>query len=140
MRKIDKLYIHHSESPDTTTINDIRRWHVQENKWSDIGYHYVLTPNGTLEQGRPVDKVGAHVQGDNLTSIGLCVIGNFDYHKPSETQMEALKWFVPQLCQEFGIKRENVLGHRDGPQPANNKTCPGKFLYEKIDEIRKEIE
>ena len=71
MRTINKLYIHHSESPDTTTINDIRRWHVQENKWSDIGYHYVLTPNGTLEQGRPVDKVGAHVKDDNLTSIGL---------------------------------------------------------------------
>lgn len=133
-RTIKKLYIHHSESPLSTTVSDIRRWHVQENKWSDIGYHYILTANGTLEQGRPVEQAGAHVQGDNATSIGLCVIGDFDVAPPTNEQIEALEWFIPQLCTEFGITKDNVFGHRDGPNVT--KTCPGKFLYDMLPKIR----
>jgi N-acetylmuramoyl-L-alanine amidase len=54
---------------------EIRRWHIEDNDWSDIGYHYVIRRSGTLEPGRPLEKVGAHTTGHNIGSIGVCLVG-----------------------------------------------------------------
>ena len=43
--------------------------------WTDIGYHYVIRRDGTLELGRPLRIMGAHCAGENRTSNGICFAG-----------------------------------------------------------------
>ena len=80
MRKINKLIVHCSATPEYKNfdVNDIREWHVKGNGWSDCGYHYVIKLDGTLQEGRPVEKIGAHCAGHNRDSIGVCYIGGMD--------------------------------------------------------------
>ena len=77
MRKITEFIIHCSatrEGQDVTAA-DIRRWHVQGNGWKDIGYHFVIRLDGTIELGRPIAEVGAQCAGHNAESIGICYVG-----------------------------------------------------------------
>jgi hypothetical protein len=62
-RKINKIYIHHSASPRaTTTREDIYKWHVVQNGWKDIGYHYMINNLDMVEIGRTENTTGAHVK------------------------------------------------------------------------------
>ena len=75
-RTITEIIIHCTATPEGRdyTVDDIRRWHRLQG-WSDIGYHYVVYRNGRIEPGRDVDLIGAHCQGHNAKSIGVCYIG-----------------------------------------------------------------
>ena len=53
---------------------DIDRWH-REKGWLGCGYHKVIRRDGTVEDGRPMNKAGAHVRGINRQSIGICLAG-----------------------------------------------------------------
>jgi len=135
MRHIDEIIIHCSDTrpnwmqyEDTRgKVHEIRRWHVEENKWSDIGYHYLVDRNGTVAEGRSVEKVGAHVKGHNTNSIGICLLGghgstrtdkfedNFTYE-----QDKALRRLISQLVVEHPDIRK-FSGHNE----YANKACPG---------------
>ena len=75
-RRITEIIVHCSATPEGKdyTVLDIRKWHKQQG-WSDIGYHYVVYRNGHIEAGRDVDIIGAHCEGHNAHSIGVCYIG-----------------------------------------------------------------
>lgn len=65
---------------------DIRRWHRQRG-FADIGYHFVIDLDGTIELGRPLGRIGAHCLGHNQISIGICYIGGLDADgKPADTR------------------------------------------------------
>jgi len=113
-RKIKKHIIHCSDSTfgDAATID---RWH-KERGWSGIGYHFVILPCGTIEQGRPLNKQGAHVYGQNRDSIGTCLIGKTEFNP---RQFEALKILHNTLEAIYG--NLPYYGHRDFDK---GKTCP----------------
>ena len=66
MRKIDKIILHCTATPEgrDVSVNAIKKWHTDKG-WSDIGYHYVVSLDGLVEEGRPVVRQGAHVRGHN---------------------------------------------------------------------------
>ena len=136
MRNIDTIIVHCSATPAdwladyplSDKISEIRRWHVEERGWADIGYHYVIDRDGSLGTGRSVDRVGAHTKGHNAHSIGVCLIGGFgsdandrfaDHYTPK--QEYALLDLISQLKAEFGIKI--VRGHNSFE--GVTKACPG---------------
>lgn len=51
------------------TAADVDRWHRQQG-WDMIGYHYLVRLDGTVEQGRPETRVGAHDNGGDLEFLG----------------------------------------------------------------------
>lgn len=77
MRKINDLIVHCAATYDTMDIGvkEIRKVHVDENGWKDIGYHFVIRRDGTVEKGRDVSVIGAHVLNHNANSIGICLAG-----------------------------------------------------------------
>jgi len=108
--------------------DEIKRWHVQDNGWSDIGYHYVIDRSGRVAPGRSLDQAGAHTLGHNAESIGVCLIGGhgssandaFDANYTSE-QDQALRVLINELKVRFpGIVK--VSGHNDYTKA---KACPG---------------
>jgi len=79
LKTINKLIVHCSATREgqDITVDTIRDWHLKRG-WSDIGYHYVVKLDGTIETGRSVELMGAHVKGHNKDSIGICYIGGVE--------------------------------------------------------------
>lgn len=77
----------------------IDRWH-KEIGWERTGYHYVVLLDGMLEKGRPERKIGAHVKGHNVHSIGIVYIGGLDNEgKPKDTHTRQQKGGITQAPQ-----------------------------------------
>ena len=137
-REITEVVIHWSATflDQDIGANEIHKWHTQVG-YDGIGYHYVIRKDGTIERGRPIQKTGAHakVNGHNIRSIGLCLVGG--YAAPSElalqnppTQTGVESFTVPQQASLFLFLRTfyriwpggQVFGHS---QTDPNKIDPG---------------
>ena len=125
MRKITDIIVHCSATPEGKpfTVTDIDRWHRQRG-FAQIGYHYVIYLDGTVHKGRPITQVGAHCQGHNAHSIGICYIGGLaaDNKTPKDTRTEAQKQAMLNLLKELRAKfpTATIRGHRD----FATKACP----------------
>jgi len=127
MRKISAIVLHAAHTPPDMDVGveEIRRWHVEERGWDDVGYHYVITRVGEIQEGRLLEDVGAHVYGHNDHTIGICLVGGRapDSDQPdtnfTRLQWRALELLVEQLQQEIGGLE--VRGHRDYD---DSKACP----------------
>jgi N-acetylmuramoyl-L-alanine amidase len=125
MRKINRIIIHCTATPEGRdhTAKEIDRWH-REKGWASIGYHFVIRLDGTVENGRPVDKVGAHVKGHNADSIGVVYVGGCNKNmKPKDTRTDAQKLALRGLIDGFKEKYPNatVHGHNEFDK---GKACP----------------
>ena len=121
MRNIDQIIIHCSDTPKGIyfDIESIRNWHINENGWMDVGYHYVILLNGEIQQGRPEKAVGAHCLGNNNRSIGICYIGGGDSEDTrTDEQKKALICLIKDLKKEYTDAK--VYGHND----FSSKSCP----------------
>ena len=134
MRQINEIIIHCSatranwrEGQKTSTkVAEIKRWHVKDNGWSDIGYHFLIDRDGTVAKGRPVTRSGAHTKGHNKDTIGVCLIGG---HGSSETdsfedhftpaQEKALRQKLKDMRSIYGPVK--ISGHNQYAA----KACPG---------------
>lgn len=140
-----RLIVHHSYQPDqakykgASTIRGIQNYHMDDPKtsWADIGYHFLIGPDGVIYQGRPENVVGAHCS-PNTNSVGICIIGNYDAGadqlnpKIEESLLNLLTW----LAGTYKIDPEvNLFGHCDFAP----KSCPGSVVYAKLPVYRSQI-
>jgi len=118
------IIIHHSACDDASAP-EIHQWH-KDIGYSGIGYHFVIRKYGTIERGRPLNKIGAHAGSEaNYDSIGICLAGNFVVLEPQPEQIEALLSLIDYL-EEYYAKPLKVLRHRD----VYPTVCPGsKFPW-----------
>jgi N-acetylmuramoyl-L-alanine amidase len=125
MRKIDKIFIHCSATPEGRDIKmeTIKSWHVKGRGWRNIGYHFVIELDGMLRPARPMEKMGAGVKGHNANSIHVCYVGGLDKNKNpkdtrTEAQRETLNTIIGGLLKEY--PDASVHGHNE----FSNKACP----------------
>lgn len=134
MRTINEIIVHCSatRAGQNWTVRDIDRWHRAKG-WSGCGYHYVITLDGTIQQGRQESIVGAHCAtklkpGSRLThntySLGVCYIGGLaaDGKTPKDTRTDAQKAALLSLLKRLKAKypEATIHGHRDFAA----KACP----------------
>lgn len=115
------------------TADDLRRMHKAQG-WSDIGYHYVVRIDGTVENGRDVDIIGAHVQGHNKHSIGVCYIGGLDNQgKEKDTRTDNQKLALLNLLMDLKKIYPNakISGHRDFSPDKNGNGIVEPFEWHK---------
>ena len=76
MRQIKEIIVHCTATQEgkPISVSTIDKWHKKRG-WSGIGYHYVVQLDGTINQGRPIEKQGAHVKNKNKSSIGITYVG-----------------------------------------------------------------
>jgi len=84
--------------------------------YKDIGYHYYVSRDGQVHEGRPLWQQGAHCLGHNRHSIGICYEGGLDLlGRPADTrtpaQRQSLRALVQRLHDQF--PQALILGHRD---------------------------
>ncbi len=147
---VSHLIVHHSAG--TNIANDwaaivraIWDLHVNGNGWSDIGYNYLIDPEGVIYTGRGNDVLGAHFCARNSNTMGVCMIGNFQQAGPKEAALSSLVQLLTwkshdrnldplgsALHASSGLNLMNISGHRDGCATA----CPGDQLYPLLTDLR----
>lgn len=132
-----EVILHHSLTKDsgTKSFDAIKKYHMQTHGWKNIGYQYVIeliNNSYATFKGRGESEVGAHTEGHNTKTIGVCLVGNFDETVPSEGILNELYELLDDIASRYGgIK---VSGHHD----YATKSCPGKlFPLSKIKEMYK---
>ena len=125
-RRIALIVVHCSatRADRSFPVEALRRCHVQERGFADIGYHFYITRDGEICQGRPLEKVGAHCRNHNSHSIGICYEGGLDAACcPKDTrtleQRGSLLALLRELRRQF--PKALIVGHHDlNPM----KECP----------------
>ena len=109
-------------------VEEIREWHVDDNHWSDIGYHGVIRRNGSFEEGRKLHQQGAQAKGWNDESWGLCLIGGVDERNVAEQNFTAKQYVTLEAMLDawtFLAGGAAVCGHRDLDSTHQKlKECP----------------
>lgn len=134
MRKLQRIILHCTATEEGAhyDVATVRKWHTEPPRnWSDIGYHYLIWLDGTIEHGRPIEKSGAHTRGHNADSIGVCYVGGLDNNqKPKDTmtpkQDIAFIRLVQSLRMVFG-EHLTIHGHNEYAR----KACPSFTVSDK---------
>lgn len=138
-RVITDIVVHCTASAYGSDLSaaDIRRTHIKDKGFADIGYHYVVRLDGKIEPGRDVDKIGAHVRDYNSHSIGVVYVGGLDKDgKAKDTRTELQKNALLNLLLDLRklYPKAKISGHRDFSPDKNGdgiispcewiKSCP----------------
>lgn len=140
MRKINKIIIHCTATAEGKdySVQTIRGWHLKRG-WRDIGYHFLIQRDGTVDEGRPLEMTGAHTKSHNWDSIGIAYVGGVEAERGkngkwiakdtrTDEQKEAMLDLICQLHDTYGGV---VYGHNN----FSSKSCPcfdAKKEYENI--------
>lgn len=160
--KVQHLVIHHSAGSNTDThyvdmVRNIYLLHTQSNGWDDIGYNYIIAPDGTVFAGRDPQGagsddniLGAHFCGKNANTLGICILGNYQLIQPDKRALFSLKYLLAWKSakdhidpfgrsahpQPNGNLLDHLCGHRDGCSTS----CPGDSLYPYINGLKNEVQ
>lgn len=140
MGRIERITIHHDAMPSAGfrsvadakgRLNDILRAH-RNNGWADIGYHYAIDPLGNVWAARPVQLQGAHVRDWNEHNLGIMLMGNFMYERPTSQALAALRGLVQSQSARYRVPAARISTHRE----LGNTACPGDNLQQQVDIAR----
>ena len=143
-----RMAIHHTVTPATgdpaVRVRGIQAYHMDSNGWCDIGYHFLVSLDGRMWEGRPLGQLGTHVGGQNTGNIGISYIGCFQNSgcngwtpsTPPGAMIDAGATLVREMSRIHGISvnATNVKGHRD--HAGASTSCPGNNLHALLPEIR----
>jgi N-acetylmuramoyl-L-alanine amidase-like protein/Big-like domain-containing protein/type IX secretion system substrate protein len=157
LTNVTHLIIHHSAG--NTVSNNFASvvlaywsYHVNSNEWADIGYNWLVDPNGVLYKGRAwksateENVIGAHNSGSNSNTAGICLIGNYVSNIPSTNGLDMVAGISAFLCDKYNIDplaesfhsaigriNDNIDGHG---QSGGGTACPGTQVINRLQTIR----
>lgn len=128
-----RIVVHHAGvawKPGTDPADKVRRlqaWGQREKSWPDLPYHYLITPDGQLFEGRdwryrPESNTDYELDG----VLNVQLFGDFQVEEPTTEQLETLLGILTFLCRQHSISPQKIYGHREAA-PAQT-TCPGDNL------------
>jgi N-acetyl-anhydromuramyl-L-alanine amidase AmpD len=127
-KRTDRIVFHHSAGA-RATVEEIRQWH-QARGWDDIGYHFVIPPEGPFEVGRDIHLVGIHAPGRNSSSIGVCLVGHFGKTEPTASQINEALRLYHQVCRAYSKRLTIEFHHEECPGAKLDREAFTKTLYE----------
>ena len=104
-----------NERAAAARLEEVRKYHTENNGWADIGYHYIIDPAGRLWQGRLDTQQGAHVRDNNAHNLGIMVLGNYNHQRPNDAQLNMLQ----RAVVAFGQRHKGEIQH-DSLAPGNH--------------------
>ena len=147
--QIAKFVIHHTgeyvkeQRNPAEIMRAIYFFHTITRGWGDIGYNYVIDPQGNIYEGRAGGPfaVGAHTAFHNIGSVGISLMGNFQTEQPTTAQTEVLSLLLADHARRFkvnlsgrtfflGQHSANVSGHRDVARAGHSTACPGRIFMQ----------
>ncbi|HVW66470.1 MAG TPA: N-acetylmuramoyl-L-alanine amidase [Candidatus Peribacteraceae bacterium] len=152
---IKLLVVHHTAIANTgqtrSGVDEVRaiyQYQAIARGWGDIGYHYLIDQNGQIYEGKAggLYVVGGHAYCNNIGTIGIVMLGNFDIEDPTQAQVHSLQWLLHDLAGVYhidlskqveyhGVMRDPIVGHRD----LLSTDCPGYFLYGALAQVKSNV-
>lgn len=154
------LIVHHTAGSNTSidwaaVMRAIWELHVKGNGWADIGYNYLIDPNGVAYEGRGDGILGAHFSGVNPGTAGFSMMGTYTDRAPSEKALTKLRELLVWQAAKYnldplgvarhaasGLELNVISGHRDAglsPQASGTTECPGVALYPILPRLRDDV-
>lgn len=136
MRNIAYLAVHCTATQQNATVESIKRYWKEEKKWRNPGYHYIVLPDGSVDQLLPINEVSNGVAGYNSVTINICYIGGITKQgKSVDNRTDAQKETILRLLKDLKERFPTAIiqGHRDFP--GVKKDCPcfnAKTEYSKL--------
>ncbi|OJJ16405.1 hypothetical protein BKI52_34520 [marine bacterium AO1-C] len=154
--KVTHLVIHHelgsnSSSNWAARVKAVQNFHMNSSGYSDIGYNFLIDPNGVIYEGRAGGDniVGAHWCSRNRNTMGVCILGNYTFIKPSAAAQASLIKLLTWKATKEGIaplgrayhygvngQMNQIIGHREG---LGCSSCPGDAFFGIIGSIKSKI-
>lgn len=157
------LIVHHSAGFNTSSdfaavVAYYWDLHVNTNGWDDIGYNWLIDPNGVVYEGRGSGAQGAHFSCMNGGTVGICMIGDFRDQPPTQAAIAQLEdWLAWEACSESitadgrdlhqasQLELHHISGHLDGNSATapgacpKGTVCPGGQLYDMLPALRNDV-
>lgn len=119
-RVVDTIFLHCSAS-DVESHDDIsvmKRWHMVDNGWSRVGYHFFINKNGDIQEGCPIEQDPIAQKGHNKGSIAICLHG-LKISKFTKQQLDSVKKLCKAITDSYD-KKIRIRGHKE----VSTKSCP----------------
>ena len=170
-KRVTHIVVHHTATSNKSKdwaaeVRSIWYYHSKTRGWGDIGYNYLIDPNGVIYEGRAGgdDVEAGHAYPFNVGTMGIGMIGNFMSQAPTAAAQQSLIDLISWKSSQRGIDphavepitgytdcngkivyvRPTIAGHRDYAGTAcgrkfNTSTCPGDVLWSLLPKIRDEV-
>lgn len=130
-----RITIHHEgtkleiKDDAAAKIKAIQKWGMgSDRNWTDIPYHFLIAPDGTIYEGRDPSTVGeTATEYDPSGHLLITCMGNMEVQDVTEAQLNSLIKTIAWSCSKYNISPETIASHRDYSTQTN---CPGKNLYQ----------
>ncbi|GAE24708.1 hypothetical protein JCM9140_656 [Halalkalibacter wakoensis JCM 9140] len=119
---IRNIAIHHSATT-SGSAEAFARYHVNELGWPGIGYHYVVSRDGSISRCHDLEVVSYHVGNSNAHAVGICMVGDFRTQSLPDAQRQATLDLTRYLMRQLNIPIDSVWGHIEFPG-YSWKPCP----------------
>ncbi len=129
LSQVNYLAIHHSGGPDTQTPIEIANYHINNNGWGGIGYHFLIGKDGMVYYVGDISTARANVANLNEQVIGICLVGNFtEGRTPTQEQYDSAyklcDFFINNYPDLTNLNSWDVVkGHKE--LPGQLSLCPG---------------
>ena len=160
--KVTHAVVHHTAGANSlpdwdAEIRNIWFLHAIGNGWGDIGYNFLIAPDGTVYEGRAggAGAIGAHFSCRNSNTAGVALLGTYTTATPTDAALASLRKLLGELMAKnsidptaivhhpsSGLDLPTILGHRDGNVPGATCTiteCPGDVVYSMLPALRSEL-
>jgi peptidoglycan hydrolase-like amidase len=155
-KEVKLLVVHHTAlgvkndpRPAAERVRALYKYHAVSKAWGDLGYHFVIDENGQVYEGKAGGKyvVGGHAYCNNVGTLGIVLMGNFETEQPSQAQAKALQRLLLDLAAEYKIDVASstqfhgktfdspVVRHKD----LLSTLCPGYYLSEAFGQVVKNV-
>lgn len=118
------IIVHHTAALWGHDPRQVQQWHMSRFGFADVGYHFLIGLWGEVYEGRSLQVRGAHTAGFNMGSMGIALMGNFEWWQPTAVQLLSLQALAMALATTYPLT--HLAGHHDF-QPGQT-VCPGKHL------------
>ena len=135
--QVELVGVHHTAGNPYSKVYDLARY--QFGVFGVVAYHFLVMPDGTVYQLRPLDERVPHAYGCNDNSIAVCLAGNFDDYPVPDAQRTSALQLVRWIMSKYNLGKDRVLAHRElaAYSPRNATDCCGKMFN--IAQFRKEL-
>ncbi|MBP7114113.1 MAG: N-acetylmuramoyl-L-alanine amidase [Candidatus Peribacteraceae bacterium] len=156
-KEVKLLVVHHSAlivkddpRPAVERVRALYKYHAVTNGWGDVGYNFLIDEEGKVYEGRLGGKysVGGHAYCNNVGTLGIVMMGNFEMEQPSDAQAKSLQRLLANLASDYHIDTKKsvqfhgkkfdspIVRHRD----LLSTLCPGYYLTEAFGQVVKNVQ
>ena len=131
-----RIVVGHHSGIDRGNAKTYHRYHLEQRRMENgLAYHFVIgngidSDDGQIEIGNRWLKQlhGGHVKKEkvNEVGIGICVVGNFEKHRPSRKQLEAFSELVQYLREDIIRVPSRFAVHKE--IDPGRTVCPGRYF------------